>query len=218
MIGQYGLSDWWLTAFSPAERDHIEKTYDPSGSLTRGGPVTAIGANGEERGAVDLLTPLSGWFNNPRDRSIARRILLKAEELAGTSSILAQHFLYSEMIVTFYPDRDTEPSAFQMAVGACERQIALAPKAKKAFKQDDDRSAQLSRRFARELGTKVESRPPFKLPAHRGFTQLAIIREKEGKFDEALKLCQTAMKQGWDGDQEKRIARLEAKRAKKQKT
>ena len=67
MIGQYGLSDWWLTTFSPVERSHIEKTYDPSGSLTRGGPVTVTGANGEERKAVDLLTPLSGWFNNPRD-------------------------------------------------------------------------------------------------------------------------------------------------------
>ena len=119
------------------------------------------------------------------------------------------------MIVTFYPDRDTDPTAFEKTVEACQRQIALGPKATAAFKREESRSRLNSRAGLPSSWAPRRPRAPFALPAHRGFTQLAIIREKEGKFDEALKLCQTAVKQGWNGDWEKRIARLEAKQTKK---
>ena len=52
------------------------------------------------------------------------------------------------------------------------------------------------------------------LPAHHGFQQLAIIREREKDYAEAIRLCREAMAQGWGGEWEKRIARCENRLAK----
>ena len=53
--------------------------------------------------------------------------------------------------------------------------------------------------------------------SHRGFQQLAIIREKQGNFAEALRLCREAESQGWQDegrDWSARIAKLEQRVAK----
>lgn len=100
------------------------------------------------------------------------------------------------MTCGYAPERNKriEPGAFEVAVSSCEKQIAIAPQALIAFKREDF--------------------PPV---SHRGFQQLAIIREKRGDYSEALRLCRQAQKQGWrDGhdDWSKRIARLERRAAK----
>lgn len=56
---------------------------------------------------------------------------------------------------------------------------------------------------------------PFQLPRHVGFEQLAIIREKQQNYADAIRVSQLAMKQGWAGDWESRLARCEKKLAKK---
>ena len=136
---------------------------------------------------------LATWFRSPQDRHIARRILEKSEELSA-GNVLDSHFTYSEMIPIYYRDRDTDPGAMDSAITACENQIALAPEAAKAFQA--------------EYPTDSE------LPSHRGFTQLAIIREKERDYAEAINLAREALKQGWAGDWEKRIDRCEKRLAK----
>jgi hypothetical protein len=49
------------------------------------------------------------------------------------------------------------------------------------------------------------------LPSHKGYQQLAIILEKQGKLEEAIKLCKQAAEQGWAGDWEKRVERYRKK-------
>lgn len=49
------------------------------------------------------------------------------------------------------------------------------------------------------------------LPAHTGYTQLAIILEKENRFEEAISLIEEAKVNGWNGDWDNRIARLKKK-------
>jgi hypothetical protein len=90
--------------------------------------------------------------------------------------VLDPHFAYSSMIPIYYGDRDTDPEALDLAIHACQNQIVLAVQA----------GAQWT----------AES-PDGPLPSHRGFTQLAIIREKEGNYSEAIKLSQDALRQGW---------------------
>ena len=53
------------------------------------------------------------------------------------------------------------------------------------------------------------------LPQHLGFRQLAIILEKRGEFEEAIQISKRAQAQGWNGDWEKRIARCDARIAKR---
>jgi hypothetical protein len=45
------------------------------------------------------------------------------------------------------------------------------------------------------------------LPGHKGYQQLAVILEKQGRFQEAIDLCTQAAQQGWGGDWEHRIER-----------
>ncbi|MCU8010276.1 hypothetical protein L5M11_22580 [Shewanella sp. SM87] len=58
---------------------------------------------------------------------------------------------------------------------------------------------------------------PQMLPSHTGYKQLAIILEKEGNIEGALKLSKQALKQGWTDNYEKRIDKLNQKLAKQKK-
>ena len=98
------------------------------------------------------------------------------------------------MIQIHYRMREIDSVAFDNAVAACKKQITIAPEAIKAFLQ-----AYLVHR----------------LPAHVGYTQLAIILEKKQRYDEAIQLCKQAQQQGWNGDWDKRIERCQVKMSKK---
>ena len=72
--------------------------------------------------------------------------------------------------------RNDDPEALDLAIDACEKQIRLGPEAAKVFLAEDTEDY---------------------LPAHHGFQQLAIIREREKDYAEAIRLCKEAMAQGW---------------------
>ena len=187
-IGYFGLADWWLSTFSECERERIESLYRPMGHssprpLTQGQIILT------SQRPAQLLWALAGWLQKPPDRLLARRVLAEALELAeAEGDVLDQHFTYQAMIDTFYRDRDTDAEALETAITACESQIALAPKAALAFRGEYSDSP---------------------LPAHRGFQQLAIIREKQRNYAEAIRVCRRALEQGWAGDWERRIGRCE---------
>ena len=195
-IGSHGLVDWWMSTFTEQERTYILTKYKP----------LIIGSAGDDPPSLDqilqrdgsLVIPLSAlatWFQSPQDRHIARRLLVKSEELSEGSKgkVLDRHFVYSNMIPIYYRDRNEDPEALDLAIRACEKQIELGP--------------QVSRAFQAEYPTQ-------ELPSHRGFTQLAIIREKEHNYLEAINLAREALRQGWAGDWENRIARCEKRLAK----
>lgn len=106
------------------------------------------------------------------------------------SEILDQHYALQEVIQTNYRLRDNDSQAFARAIQACEQQIALSARAAQAY-----------------LGKFKGST----LPAHVGYRQLAIIREKQGHLNEAIRLSERALKLGWCGDWERRIKRCSRK-------
>jgi len=193
-IGYFGLADWWLAAFTDAERKYIERRYRPLGSGEKERPLTQGKITYSTGSAVSLLTALATWFQGPKDRQLARRILAKAEELATSADVLDRHFLYQQVAKTYYPDRDSDPGALQVAISACEKQIALGPSAVREWK----------RKYPKDDS----------LPAHYGYTQLCIIWEKQGRYAEVVQLCNQAKRQGWAGDWDNRIARCQKKLAK----
>ena len=193
-LGYFGLGNWWLSTFSQEERKHIESEFKPiniggdAPNLTQGDVSWTSGT------AVQLIAALAGWFKKPADYHIAKRMLAKAEELIPQEkNVLDLHFAYQSMIQTHYRNRDNDPEALDLATRACENQIAMAPLAAKQFKKE------------------YREDP---LPAHVGYTQLTIIRDKQRNMSEAIRLAKQAKKQGWDGDWEQRIARYQAKQAK----
>lgn len=193
-IGYFGLQDWWLSTFNQEERDHIEKVYQPMGSGPGSKPLTQREISSTSQTAAGLLQALAGWFNNPRDREIAKKIIAKAEELAPTGgNVLDRHFTLSEKIVIYYRERETTPDGLEKAVQACREQIAMAPEAAKVF---------------------LKEYPWQPLPAHQGYRQLRIILEKQEKYDEAIVLCEQAKQQGWADEWDKQIETLKKKKAK----
>ena len=186
-IAYYKLQDWWLREFSTKERTLIEDKYKPMRCDPKTKPLTEGDISSHSASVVNFLTTLSGWFNDRANRNIAIKIISRAEELSqlDEGDILDKHFLYSEMIATYYPER-IQRKMFEKATTACEKQISLAPKATQAF---------------------LDKYPDQPLPSHRGYGQLEIVLAKQKKYKEAIKLCEQARDQGWQGNWDKSIER-----------
>lgn len=182
-IKYFDLVDWWLTSFSDLERKRIIEVYRPLGSDRSiiDGDITNSSSN-----PLAFLGCLAGWFNNKTDRKIAFKILDKAKEYIDTCPILDTHFYYQAVMETYYPEREHMPEAMDFAIEACLNQIEIAPKAAEMFRKEY---------------------PKQDLPAHRGYEQLAIIREKQKDYADAIKICDKALKQGWNGNWQDRIER-----------
>ena len=183
------LIDWWETEFTQKERDHILAKYQPLG-LSRGKESDSIERIIDpDGGSRLLLSSLATWFASPsEDLPLARRIIDEAVRRGEGryGQILDRHFVYQHMITVYYRDRNRDPSSLALAIKACENQIALGVRTGQAFLSE----------YPGEL-----------LPAHVGFKQLAIIREKQKDYQEAIRLSEEALRQGWSGDWDKRIAR-----------
>lgn len=204
-IGYYNLEDWWLEEFSEKERNHILNNFNPLGDTS----ITLVEGQVLERNqsVVKFLSTLVGWFKKSDDWSIGERFIKKAEErLEECKRVLDLHFFYQSKAEHYYRGREHAPF-LQKAIDACEKQIALSPRAIIAFEEEyKEMTAVMVARSIPESELKE-----FTLPAHHGYRQLAIIWEKENKFEMVISICAKAMAQGWQGDWEKRIERCRKK-------
>lgn len=190
------LNDWWCNLFTADERKHIIAVFQPIGST--GDSLTENEMRLSEKGGVlSFLVCLTGWFDNPRDRQIAHKIIAKAEEyVSSEGDIISVHFFYPAKMRLFYKNREN-PADLSIAIDACLKQIEISEKAAAAFLKE----------YAKYGNNQ--------LPRHEGYDQLCVILEKQKKFDEAIKLAEQAKAQGWDGDWDKRIERCRMKSLKK---
>lgn len=103
-----------------------------------------------------------------------------------SDNVLDVFFAYEEVISEYYRTRDTDPFAVGLCIQACMQQIGLTPVVKKV------------------LSYELPGQP---LPRHNGYATLASIREKQGRYDEVVRVCLAAKTEGWAGDWEPRINR-----------
>jgi len=190
-IGNLGFTDWWLTQFTKKEREIIIETYQPMGLGNSRDLLLNYDILDQTESATKFLTNLSGWFNTKEKRNFAYKIIKKAEEMIDTdTNIIDIHFFYQHKIQIYYKDRDNNSQAFDIAKQACLEQIKIAPKVAIAFKNEFNDTF---------------------LPGHVGYTQLAIIEEKEKNWKTVIDLATQAKKEGWNGDWDKRIERCKKK-------
>ena len=212
LIGYFNLSDWWLTTLSQEQRDWIERTQYGLGDQNDPRLLTSGKVEHPSLTATNLLTKIAiilheGGF---RQQSVATFALAEAEAIRQRN-FTGLHFVYHNLVELNYRERDKAPGSLAIAIEACLKQIAIAPRAAEAFLAEH-----LAEQLKSDTGTikwdrtKYPARP-FYLPFAVGYYQLAIIREKEGNFSEAIRLSKQALEQGWVGHWESRIARLEKK-------
>jgi hypothetical protein len=190
-IGYFGLIDWWLTEFTDEEREYIDLNYNPMGAPPRSLTISKISWTTQT--TVSLLTGLAGWFSKADASLIRKRFIKKLIEVIDLtdSDIIDVHFAYAQLMEIYYRARNVDPSALERAIWACEKQIAIAAEAAKAFQEGDF--------------------PEPKIPYHKGYEQLAIILERQKNYAAVIRLCNQAKEQRWCGDWEHRIERCERK-------
>jgi len=207
LIGFFNLTDWWFATFSGEERDHIEATFKPLGislgDSAQSRPLTKGGISSTSETAAGLLWGLATWFTKKEDGEIARRILAKAVELASAQlpgpdinlkyrsnrqKILDLHFSCQGMIEDAGRQLRGNPGALESIAAACKKQIELAPLAAQVFRREY---------------------PGDPLPRHVGFQELVDIHERQGNYQEAVRVAKEASAQGWAGGWELRILELE---------
>ncbi len=179
--------DWWHSEFTQTERDKIEEAFRPLGSITTEHLIVSDN--------VGNLGALVGHLKKEHLRHFGYRTLKRADEIvADEDQILTLHYYYMSRGDFYYRWRDHDSFALAEAVESYKSQIGLAPIASEEFLKD------------KALGGN--------LPSHRGFHQLRVIEEKRHNLTLARSLCMEAMRQGWAGNWENDIERLEKKIAK----
>jgi hypothetical protein len=191
-LGYFGLTGWWLSSFSKAQRDHMEAAFCASGLPSGAKPLT------RDRGlvafptAAALLTTLADHLSEKsQDRGLACKILAQAEERAlAEDDILGRHFVYHQMIRLHGRWKDEFADAVNRTYSACYKQIQLAPDAARLLRQ---------------------TRPDEPLPTHLGYLQASALLEQEGAYERAMELCRQARAGGWGGNWSWRLQRLTRK-------
>jgi tetratricopeptide (TPR) repeat protein len=179
----FNLADWWLQTFTDDETTRVARYF------LNVYPSNAVLEDYEP--AITDQTPVGFLLSLnfgplPEMYDICARCLDKVASLTTDPKML--HKVLSSRIAMTYRRRADDPSALEQTIKLCEQQIRLAPEAKARF---------------------LAEGPP--LVIHPGYKQLAIIRERQGRFEEAMRLAEAALAEGWQGDWETRIDRLKKK-------
>ena len=104
-IGFFGLQEWWLVAFTEADRGHICTRFQPISTV---GPVNPL-IHGQivtetNTDPTQFLYTLASWFHRPEDRSIRDRMVAKANELARINNIVKPGYVDGRHFSTYVED------------------------------------------------------------------------------------------------------------------
>ncbi len=156
---------------------------------------------------LNTLIQYLGLRNEKHHRALSdahstAKIMLLAWDAIAPRLLVDRHYLYQQDIASYYRKRNEDPLALDKAMAACLQQIEIAPQVSHLFKKDRG----------------IVNRDGSLAVGHKGFEQLAVVYEKQGKFQEAIDLSLQAQQQGWAGDWENRVQRCHKRMAKQVKT
>ncbi|MDE5422057.1 hypothetical protein L3073_07530 [Ancylomarina sp. DW003] len=190
LISYYNLESFWLEALNDRERKIISENFN-SGSI--GSDSKDLLENNITEYPSSKLSFVKGQvsrYTKPDFKDIGQKFVnLGNIEVINTNNTLDKHFYYAILIKYYYRHR-SESDNMEFAIKTCNDQISISKEAKKEFNKDF---------------------PTDSLPSHTGFEQLAIILEKSKKISDGIDLCNRALSEGWWGDWEHRIERMNKK-------
>ncbi len=171
IIHYLNLDDFWFS-LSPSQRDKLvrygKQGLGQSGSIAEG---TVSSSSGRP---LQFLTGMLTWAVSDHDYDLSDRIIEYGSGIMDDATLVDRHFFLTTAADCYYKQRDSRDNALEMAKKYYQKDIELFPKYKSALK--------------RETGGV--------LPRIASFTQMAIILEKEGHYQDAIDICKLALKNG----------------------
>jgi tetratricopeptide (TPR) repeat protein len=218
IIAALKLEEFW-DSLLPEDRDFIRECY--SSSLGDGNPkhLDSPRANiSTTQTASGFLTCYAGWAISKKRFDLADKLLEEAIKRNKNATDL--HYTYNYLIDLCYKRRDEGPEWLERCINYCLADIEIFPLFKEEYLQQE--REHLIKAADSPLNTKKERLKYLRkaenvefLLSVPSFQRLAIIYEKQGKYEEAIDICKLAIsyglkdstKSGFEG----RIARLTKK-------
>jgi len=148
--------------------------------------VTIIEPVDKDNEVIHPKSKLSFRPELEQSKKLVKRVDKDLEEME-TENVLDCFYALEELISEYLEnEKEDEDTQIALLVIASQKQIRLS----KAVKEHLQKNM-----------------PGVPLPAHLGYATLSDIRERQGRYDECITLCQQAMEEGWSGDWQNRINR-----------
>ena len=222
LIAFLGLKEFW-DSLLPEERDFIKECY--KSSIGDGNPkhLDSPRANiTTTETASGFLTSYAGWAISKKKFDLADKLLKEAIKRKQSATDL--HYTYNHLIDLCYKRRNEGPEWLERFINYCLADIEIFPWFKEEYLCEE--RERLIRAADNPLYTKKEKVSILKKAQNvqfllnvPSFQRLAIIYEKQGRYKEAIKICQLAINYGLKDDTkggfEGRIDRLKKKANKK---
>lgn len=193
IIAYLDLEDFWLSCTKEEQDCMIRWHQNAMGGSLHPSPIVGK-IDWSTRTRLQYLTGIISTSTSEHLSAFRNKALSYAEKYCyDAGRLIDKHFYLQAVAESFYKERDTNPSAIETCIEYCKRDIELFPKYRKPLDREMDG-----------------------LPRIATFQRLAIIYEKQGQIDEAIKICKKALKyklrDSTKGGYEGRIEKLEKKR------
>lgn len=196
LIKHLGIQEFYFS-LTPEERSTLKRYYDSRMSASIEKKPLSKPSTFNTGNLITSETRLSyfgstiGWAENEKRYDITEKLIREGNKYINEDLIDA-HFFLQAAGECYYKQRETRLDALDLCITYCEQDIALFEQYKVPFIKD--------------LGT---------LPRLTTFSRLAIIYEKQGRYEDALRICRLAcennLKDGTKGGFEGRINKIEKK-------
>ena len=166
LIEVLDLEEWYLDLSS----EQREKLHLYSTASGKSGEINLLEQSmiDTSQTAQEYLKGVGSTAAGEKDYEFAEMVLLSALEFEDGSAT-STHFTYNELIDVYYKQRDKREDAIERCIEYCEKDIEIV----------DD--------FVDEFG---------EVPRIPSFKRLAIIYEKQERYEEALNVCDRAIELG----------------------
>ena len=188
LIEVLDLQEWYVSL--PDEQR--EKLHEYSTAFGTSGEVNMLEQSVTEtsQSSQEYLKGVGGTAASERDYEFAEFVLFAALDREDGSAT-STHFTYNELIDIYYKQRDERENAVEKCVEYCKKDIAIADE------------------FVAEFG---------EVPRILSFKRLAIIYEKQERYEDALDVCDQALeigttdgtKSGFEGRKERLRKKIES--------
>lgn len=171
IIGYLGLEEFWLNCSADEQNSLIKYYRSGLGMDSNGSPIAGkISYTSETK--LNYLTSMIGWAISDKDYVLFDKLVNEANKISiGEAELVDAHFFYQETAEAYYKQRNTRIEAIDYAIEYCKKDIDLFPQ------------------YAPSLVKKLKV-----MPRIVTFQRLAIIYENQKRYQEAIDLCNLAVR------------------------